>query len=300
MNLKQLRVFLGVVDAGSFSAAAEWLHLSQSVISRHVQSLEETLGCVLMDRLPRGIETTEVGAALADHARHLFALEREAEATVQDLVGLRSGTLRLGASMTIGNYLLPKMLTTYHQRYPEVNIELSIANTQSVQRDLTDRRIDMGLTEGFIDDESFAVRVFANDQLVPVTAADTTLARKGGLSLRELVRHPCVVREPGSGTRAVVEQALAERGLKLRQVMALSSAEAAKQAVIAGAGFTFASVHAVHTELATGQLVRLRPDNFCLRRPLHLLQLRHKHPTQAVTAFTAQLDRWIADVVAAL
>lgn len=290
MNLKQLRVFLGVVDAGSFSAAAEKLHLSQSVISRHVQALEDTLGSLLLDRLPRGIETTESGAVLADYARRLFTLEWEAQTAVEELRDLRTGRLRIGASMTIGNYLLPRILASYHHKYPQVHVDLSIANTQSIQHDLGERRIDIGLTEGFVDDEAFSVRIFMEDEMIPVTAGSSPLAGRKALTLAEMARHPCVMREPGSGTRAVVEEALAKHGLTIREAMSLGSAEAVKQAVMAGIGFTIASHHTVRPELASGQLARLYPADFRLQRPLHLLKLRHRRPTRAVEAFIELLD----------
>ena len=290
MNLKQLRVFLGVVESGSFSAAADKLHLSQSVISRHVQALEDTLDSMLLDRLPRGIETTEAGAVLADYARRLFTLEGEAQTAVEELRDLRAGRLRIGASMTIGNYLLPRLLAVYHHRHPQVHVELSIANTQAIQLDLSERRIDLGLTEGFVDDETFSVRIFMEDEMIPVTAGCSPLASRQALTLAEMAEHPCVMREPGSGTRAVVEEALTRHGVRIREAMSLGSAEAVKQAVMAGTGFTIASHHTVKPELASGQLVRLHPADFRLQRPLHLLKLRHRRPTRAVEAFIRLLD----------
>lgn len=290
MNFRQLRVFLAVTQAGSISAAAEQLHLSQSVISRHIGALEDILGSPLLDRLPRGVEATEAGRVLADYARRLFALEDEALAALEELRDLRSGRLRIGASTTIGNYLLPRTLAVYHQRYPQVDIELMIANTQSIQRDLNERRIDIGLTEGFVDDGAFAVRVFRNDHLVPVTAPNTPLATIEKLTLAKLARHPYVMREAGSGTRAVVVQALADHDLEPLQAMALGSTEAVKQAVIAGVGYTILSLQTVQNELESGQLVQLRPKDFLLYRPLHLLQLRHQRSSRAVNAFTRLLD----------
>lgn len=290
MNFRQLRVFLAVSNLGSFSAAAEQLYLSQSVVSRHVAALEDALGSALLDRLPRGVETTEAGKVLADYARRLFALEDDACTALEELRDLRSGRLRIGASMTIGNYLLPKTLAAYHERYPYVDIELSIANTDAIQHDLHERHIDVGLTEGFVDDDAFNVRAFMDDELIAVASPQSELAGASRLKLADLQRYPCVTREAGSGTRAVLEQALAGHDLKLHYAMSLGGTEAVKQAVIAGAGFTFASLYTVQNELRAGQLALLRLDDFRLRRPLHLLQLRHKRPTRAVNALTDLLD----------
>jgi DNA-binding transcriptional LysR family regulator len=286
VNFKQLRVFLAVADQGSFSAASEALYLSQSVVSRHVAALEGRLDTALLDRGSRGVEMTEAGRLLASYARQLFALEDEARAMLEDLRELRSGRLRIGASMTIGNYLLPDILTEYHARYPQVEIELEIANTEAIQKDLHERTINVGFTEGFVEDEAFAVQAFANDELVPVTAPGTALAGIDRPALADLAAHPCITREPGSGTRAVLERRFAEYGVTLNYAMALGSTEAVKQAVLAGAGFTIASIHAVADELHAGRLVRLRPAGLAIRRPLHLLQLKHTHPTRAVSALT--------------
>lgn len=295
INFRQLRVFHAVAELGSFSAAAKSLYLSQSVISRHVAALEEGLDSLLLERGSRGVETTEAGEMLADYARRIFALEDEAGAALDELRDLRSGRLRIGASMTIGNYLLPKILAAYHERHPYVAIALTIANTETIQHDLRERTIDVGLTEGFVDGESFAVRVFTNDELVPVVAPNSPLGKNKALTLAGLADEPCIMRDTGSGTRAVLEQGLANHGVQLHHAMSLGSAEAVKQAVIAGAGFAIVSIHTVANELNSGQLVRLQLEDFTLRRPLHLLQLKHKHPTRAVGAFIELMDERVTD-----
>ena len=290
MNHRQLRVFSAVARLGSFSAAAQALYLSQSVVSRHVGALEQQLDRVLLDRGARGAEPTEAGRVLADYAERLFELEKEARVALDDLRDLRSGRLRIGASTTIGDYVLPPMLAAYHRDYPRVDIELAIANTQIIQQDLAARRIDIGLTEGFADRARFSVRAFMNDHLIAVAAPTHALAAGRALTLAELTATPCVMREAGSGTRAVVENALAAHGLELKPAMALGSTEAVKQAVIAGAGFTIASEHTVCNELADRRLTALDVEAFTLCRPLHLLQNQNRHATQAVAAFIARLE----------
>lgn len=289
INHKQLSVFQAVAEAGSISGAAQQIYLSQSVVSRHVQSLEEALGVVLVNRLPRGTELTEAGVILANYAKRLFALEAEARYVMEDLRDLRSGQLHIGASMTIGNYLLPPILTTFHERHPGVRIQLEIANSETVQHQLLERRLDIGFTEGFVDHEELDVDVFLRDELIAVVAPEHSLARSKRLGMAELARHPCIMREPGSGTRAVVERALSDQALQLQEAVTLGSAEAVKQAVMAGYGFTITSLHTVRTELSSGQLVRIPLEGFALRRPLHLLQIRHRRPSQSVLALLRML-----------
>ncbi len=294
LNLRQLRVFRAVAECGSISGAAEQVHISQSVVSRHVQSLESSLGVALLDRLPRGVELTEAGAILADYARRLFALEAEARFVLEDLRNVRAGRLHIGASMTIGNYLLPPVLAAYHERHPGVEVHLDVANTETIQHQLLDRKLDIGFTEGFVDDEELAVDVFLHDELIVVASAMHALARMGQVSMQELGDHPCIMREPGSGTRAVLERALSERSLSLSTTLAFSSAEAVKQAVMAGYGFAITSRHTVRTELANGELVQVPVRDFVLRRPLHRLQIRHKRPSQSVLALLALMRERLA------
>lgn len=289
INFRQLSVFRAVANAGSISGAAEQIYLSQSVVSRHIQSLEEAIGVALIDRLPRGVELTEAGVILANYAKRLFALEAEARFVMEELRDLRLGQLHIGASMTIGNYLLPAILTTFRERHPSVRVQLDIANTETIQHQLLERRLDIGFTEGFVDHEELDVKVFLHDELVAVVAAEHALAAVERLSASELARYPCVMREPGSGTRAVVERALSEQGLQLTEALALGSAEAVKQAVMAGYGFTITSLHTVKAELASGQLVRIPVEGFSLKRPLHILQVRRRRPSQSALALLQML-----------
>jgi len=291
MNFRQLQVFLAINETGSFSAAAKRLHLSQSAISRHAAMLEDLVGCPLLIRSARGAEATEAGAMLADYARRLFDIKDEARTALDALQNSQSGRLRIGASLTIGNYLLPQLLTTFHHCYPEVEIELSVANTATTQQELADHRIDLALTEGFVDNDIFQASAFSDDRLVAVAAPDAPMTRVRHLTLTQLVTYPCVMREPGSGTRAVVEKALADRGLALQQAMSMGSTEAVKRAVIASAGFTITSLRTVETELEAGTLVRLKPNHFYLERPLHLLERKNSEPSPTLARFMTLLNQ---------
>lgn len=290
MNSRQLQIFLAVYDGGSFSAAARQLYLSQSVVSRHIAALEDMVGNTLLVRGARGVTPTPAGDLLAGYARRLSAVTSEAKAALSGLKEDGTEPLRIGASLTIGNYLLPRLLTTFHQRYPDIEIELSVANTETTQQQLSSDDLDVALTEGFVDTDVFNADSFTDDQLVVVAAPDADIAQLQHPTLTQLMTYPCVVREAGSGTRAVVEKALAKRGFTLKHSVSMGSTEAVKGAVIAGAGFTITSLRTVEDELAAGSLVRLRPNHFFLHRPLHLVQ-RKDHPASAAVAnFIALLN----------
>ena len=287
MNLHHLAIFHAVAETGSIRAAAARLHISQPAVSRQVRELEQTLGADLFDRLPRGMRPTRAGDRLAGYARRIFALERQAAAAMAELLDLHAGDLAIGASTTIGNYLLPAVLAEYGRRHPGVRVTLEVGN---IQRQLFEDRLDVGLTEGLVGADELEATVFMSDQLVVVAAPGFAPARGRPHRIRELGELPWVTRERGSGTRAVLEQALAAHSLAPREAMALASTEAIKRAVAAGAGIAVVSALTVQHELASGELVELPVDDFPPRRPLHLLQRRHRRPSRAVAAFLDLLD----------
>lgn len=289
MNLHHLQVFYAVTQSGSISKASERLYISQPAVSRQVKALEEALGMHLLDRLPRGVRLTGAGQLLAEYASRLFALEARAESELNRMRSLEAGRLSLGASTTIGNYLLPPVLARFRERHPGVEIWMEIGNTVHIQRHLLADRIDLGFTEGFVEDEELEAEVFMHDDLVVIAPADHPLAGRGPLPLAELCHQPCVMREPGSGTRAVLERTLGQRGVKSKPHMTLGSPEAVKRAVQAGAGLAVASYFTVSAELATGALVRIPVADAVFQRPLHRVQHRHRRMGPAVSAFMTLL-----------
>lgn len=287
MNMHHLHVFHAVAQSGRISEAAKQLHIAQPAVSRHIRELEERLDVVLFDRLPRGVRLTQAGRLLAQHARRVFAIADQAEQAMRDLKNVTRGRLAIGASTTIGNYLLPPVLARFRQSYPGVDIALEISNTDIIQQNLLDANIDLGLTEGFVNSPDLEASVFHMDELILIGPPVAGYA-DASLSAAELSRLPCIVREPGSGTRAVVESALAERGLTLRTSMSLGGSEAIKRAVAAGAGYALMSRLAVEKELANAELQEIIVRDLSLQRPLHLIRQRKRQPARAVEAFLAE------------
>jgi DNA-binding transcriptional LysR family regulator len=295
MNLHQLRAFAVVAEEGSMTAAARRLRATQPAISKQLSELEDVLGITLFDRLPRGVRLTEAGAVLHRHAARIFAAEAAAERELSELRGLSRGTLSIGASTTIGNYVIPSLLGTFNQAHPHVRLALEIGNTAAIQSMVVDDRVDFGLTEGFVASEQLVVEVFFEDEMVAIVSPDHPLSRRGAsLSLADLSRRAFICREHGSGTRDVIEAALAERGITLEPVMALGSTEAVKKAVAAGVGIAIVSRLAVELELSAGRVAVLPVSDLEIRRSLHLVQLRGKRPSPATAAFLALMKQTLA------
>jgi DNA-binding transcriptional LysR family regulator len=290
MNYNHLMIFLAVAEEGSVSRGADRLCISQPAVSKQIAVLEASLRAKLFDRLPKGVRLTDAGELLLGYARRLSALEREAEQAMGELQGLARGTLTVGASLTVGAYLMPELLAGYSHRHPHIALTLEIANTEVIQRMLRDGRLDLALTEGFADDPDLDAAVFAHDELAAIAPPGHPLLAEAPITAPRLLQEPLILREPGSGTRAVLERALAERGLAVHPLMSLGSTEAIKRAVAAGAGLAVLSRLALSLELETGRLALLPLSDLSLRRPLHRLTRRGAYESRAAKAFRELLS----------
>lgn len=286
MTLEQLRIFVAVAERQHVTEAARHLHLTQSAVSSAVAALEARYAVALFDRVGRGVTLTEAGRRFLVQARGLLARAAEAETVLFDLSTLKTGSLALAASQTVGNYWLPPLLARYRATNPGIALTLSLGNTETVRAAVHDGTVDLGFIEGPIDDAHLSVTVVADDEMVMV-------ARPGLVSTRlldadALAAIPWVVREHGSATRMVLEGALRHAGVSPAAttiVLDLPSNEAVRAAVEAGAGATVLSRHAVDGALRSGTL-EILPFKLPVR---HFYGLRHKqrYVSAAATAFLA-------------
>lgn len=294
LNLNHLRIFRSVVDAGSITAAARTLRISQPAVSRQLAEFEAALGVRLVDRLARGIRLTAAGELLSERAQRIFAEERAAEQELRELLGLQRGQLAVGASTTIGSYIVPQLFGDFAERHGDVALELKIGNTRAIQAEVLDGSLDIGLTEGFADAEALDVRVFLHDEMVLVAGPDTEgrpLAGRRAVGVKELARLPFIAREAGSGSRDVIEAAFAARGVVVQPCLLLGSTEAIKNAVMRGLGVAMVSRLTVTLECETGRLREVPIESLKIRRALHCLTLRGKAPSPAASGFLAAITR---------
>ncbi|MGB8355560.1 MAG: LysR family transcriptional regulator, partial [Chthoniobacteraceae bacterium] len=267
------------------SRGAEQLHLSQPAVSKQIKELEETLGVRLLERLPRGTRLTDGGRMLAQYAQRMMTLEEEAERAVEEFRGLKRGRLAVGASQTIGAYLMPEVLGEFHRRHPAVELQLEVANTEKIQRQLMEGLIEIAFTEGAMEGEHLDGEVFDRDELVVIAPRGHALLKQKQVTAREVCREPFILREEGSGTREVVVRALEKRGLTIDPVLSLASPEAIKRAVIAGVGIAIISRLAIGSELQIGSLAVVPVKDLTILRPLHLQKLRGTAQSPAAAAF---------------
>ena len=289
MNLNHLAIFHAVAQTGSMTLGAQRLDISQPAVSKQVQDLERALGTHLFDRIGRRVHLSQAGEMLADYARRLFALAIEAETAMADMRAVGRGRLAIGASTTIGAYLLPGVVAEFRRRHPGIELLVEIENTEHIHRRLVGHELDIGLTEGLVEEEELDAEVFYQDELVMIAAPGHRLARRRRVAVGEVREEPFILREPGSGTRAVEERALARLKLAVPVVMALGSTEAIKRVVAEGVGLAIVSRLAVADECTARGLTVLPVAGLPIARPLHLVRRRGRRDGPALQAFCAIL-----------
>ena len=290
MNRNHLALFHAVAQGGGITQGAALARVSQPAVSKQIAELEAALGVRLLERLPRGCRLTEAGTILADYASRWHSLEHDAARAIEEYRGLKRGRLTVGASQTIGGYLLPPVFAEFHRRFPEIELQLEIANTHHIQRALAEGAIEIGLTEGPLESEELESKVFFQDELVAIAPVGHALLKRGAVSIREICREPFLLREEGSGTRAVVERALLKKGIAIRPLLSLASPEAIKNAVAAGLGIAIVSRLIVALEVEAGCLGIIRLKDLTIHRPLRLQRIRNRGQSPAAAQFLEVLN----------
>ena len=291
MNLWHLAIFHAVADNGSISAGAVRLNISQPAVTRQLRELEARLGTTLFDRLPRGVRLTETGVLLHDYAQRIFTLEQTAESALKEMLQLRGGRLAVGASSSIGMYLLPSLVTRFHQLHPGIEFSLDVQNTKTIEQHLLEHQLALGFIEGPVESEQFEVKLLRHDEIVAVATPQHPLFKKQRVSTADLAAAPVVLRETGSGTRTIVEQSLAVHGLTLSSTLSMSSTEAIKRAVMAGAGIAWLSRLCIADELHSGKLAIIEVRGLKIMRPLFVMWLKDRRLTPAAQAFLELLGK---------
>jgi DNA-binding transcriptional LysR family regulator len=272
MTLRQLEVFLAIVRARSYRQAAEALHASQPALSQHIRELEGELGVRLFDRLTRGVILTEAGRLLEERAKRVFATLTDVRDVLGELQGLKRGSLLVGASTTPGIYVLPAIIGAFRRRHPGIDLQLRIANSRAIEDAIRAHDVDLGVVggHGLAPGEECLAAGLA-DELVLIVSPRHRWAGRREVAPAELTDEPLLVREEGSATRRVTERALDQAGIRRRVSMELGHTEAIKQAVMAGLGVAFVSVHAVRGEVADRRLAAVRLRRLRIRRHFHVI-----------------------------
>jgi len=290
MTLEQLRIFVAIAERQHVTQAARALNLAQSAASHAIAALEARYDTKLFDRVGRRIKLTEAGRVFLAEARAVLARAQAAELALDEFGGLRRGTLAVQASQTIGGYWLPRHLVAFRQAYPQIEIRLGIGNTAQVAAAVESATSELGFVEGRVASEHLASTPVARDQLVVVVGPAHPWAGRGRLKRGDLANGEWILREPGSGTRSVFEQALAQIGIapgRLRVALEMPSNEAVRAAVEAGLGAAAMSASVAAPSIEAGLLHQV--DFRLPEREFHVLRHRERHRSRAAEALLAMI-----------
>ena len=295
---RRLQVFHTVAKHLSFTKAADALFMTQPAVTFQVRQLEEQFDTRLFDRVQGRIALTPAGVVALEYAERILALSAELESRLREMSGEDTGPLLVGASKTIAEFLLPRVLAEFKALHPGIVPRLFVENSEKVQERVAERSLDVGFIEGESHLPSLAFEVCCDDELQVVCVPSHPLARKPAVAPRSLAEHAYIGREPGSGTREVIDLYLRKAGLgpdSLQVVMEASSPEALKGMVATGLGFTIMSRASVAKEMRLGELAGI-PLSPALVRHLAVVFPRERMHSRAVDAFV----RFARDRLAAL
>lgn len=292
MDIRKLEVFRKVVELKSFTKAAEAALLSQPTVSEHIRSLEEELGLKLVDRLGREASPTPVGRLLYQYAVRLTQLQQEALQAIARFNGALSGEVRIGASTIPGSYILPRLLATFCRTFPDVKPVLRISDSRAIASQVLEGTVDLGLVGAIWNERGLEWMPLFADPLVLAVRPGHPLASRSSLPVAELLNHPMVLREQGSGTRKVVARILEQQGHResdLREAATLGSNEAVREAVKAGIGLAVLSARSIAQDLRSGDLAAVPLDDAAAKRPISLIRRKNRELSPVAAAFLDHL-----------
>jgi DNA-binding transcriptional LysR family regulator len=298
---RRLQVFHAVAKHLSFTKAAEALFMTQPAVTFQIRQLEEHFNTRLFDRAHGRISLTPAGQLALDYAERILGLSSELDTRLKEMSGQVAGPLLIGASTTIAEFLLPQVLGEFKARYPAVVPRLFVANSEAVQGRVVERSLDLGFIEGESHLPSLVTDVCCDDELQVVCAPSHPLASLKHIAPKALMEHAFVSREPGSGTREVIDSYLQKAGVapdSLQVVMELGSPEALKGLVATGLGFTIMSRAIAALEVKLGRLVQV-PLSPRLTRHLSVVYPKERFHSRVVNSFVQFAKERLAALQAA-
>jgi DNA-binding transcriptional LysR family regulator len=276
----RLQVFHTVARRLNFTKAAAELYITQPAVTKHIHELEHHFNIQLFERNGTKIKLTPAGETLLQYTGQLFEVYRNLEFDMNNLAHRSKGRLRLGASTTVAQYVLPPVLAAFHKKFREVQVTLTIHNTEQIEQALQKKEIDLGIIEGRSKNTVIRYTEFIKDEIVLVSSSNNPLAKKETIRPEELKNIPLLLREPGSGTLEVIAHALKPLGIKISQLhteMQLGSTESMKGYLLHSHCMAFLSIHAILQELHNNECRIIDVKGLQIERYFYFIQL-HGQP----------------------
>lgn len=293
-TLDQLRILKAIAAEGGFTRAADSLFVSQPSVSLQIQHLEQQLNVPLFSRVGRRVQLTEAGHLLLSYGNRILSLSQEACRAIADLQNLQGGTLIVGASQTTGTYFMPHLIGLFHQKYPEVTVQLHVHSTRQTCWNVMQGQVDLAIVEGEISSEfqeHLEVIPYTQDELALVLPTSHPLAQMETVQTEDLYKLRFIALDSQSTTHKTIDQMLVRGDVdtqRLKIVMELSSIEAIKNAVQAGLGAAFVSTSAIEKELRLGTLHRVQIENVVTKRVVSVIFSPNHYRSKAAETFSRE------------
>ena len=291
MDFQQVNTFYHVARRLNFTRAAEDLNLSQPAVSRQIEALEHTLGVPLFHRSHRSISLTEAGMILFRQCEQILTLVDHTKSAIESLKNLESGSLSIGLSSTVGNYVLPSTILEFIQKYPGIQTSIEIDCTQKVLHSAEQRTTDIVVIAGPVESSVLYMEPFLQDEIVLAISNDHPLAKNGQITLNSLLEYPLLLRRDGSHSRQTMLDHFRQIRWNPSHIIELDTTEAIKQALMAGVGIAFMSKYAVRFETDCGLIQTIDQAPFNISRSFFIATHKSRTPSTAMLAFKSFIKK---------
>lgn len=283
MTLRHLRIFVAVCDYKTITKASEALYIAQPSVSLAISELEEYYGVRLFDRISRKLYLTKAGEQVLGYARHITSLFDQMEKSVKNAEA--SGAIRVGASVTIGTCLLPIFAKKFEETIAHLSLSATVENSNILEKMVLANQLDLALVEGVPCSDQLIVSPFLDDELVAVCSADNPLGQSEEVSAEELSRKPLILREVGSGTRQLFENAMMLHNLSIKPHWECISTQAIVNAVMMDIGVSVLPERLVSKEIKEGKLLKIPVKDLQLKRKFSIIYHKNKYLSTALQSF---------------
>ena len=285
MTLRHLKIFVTVCETGSTTAAGEKLHIAQPSISLAISELEDYYGIKLFDRIAKRLYITEAGKKFLQYATHIVGLFEEMERKIKNFDA--TGIIRIGASITIGNYLLPGYITRFKKIHPQMDVKVIIDNSEKIQQYILSNQIDIGLIEGIVYSPYIAEHKFRDDELVMVCGNAHPFANQKNVEISKLQNESFILRESGSAGREIFDSTMTSLGIKILPAWESTSTQAIIRAVQANLGISVLPYLLVKDSLNRKEISQFHIDGIRFQRSFSVIYHQNKFLTESAKDFIA-------------
>ena len=279
MTLRHLKIFVTVCETGSATAAGEKLFLAQPAVSLAISELENYYGIKLFDRIAKRLYITEAGKYFLQYATHIVGSFEEMEKQVKNYDNI--GIIRVGTSITIGNYLLPQYVTAFKKIHPQMQVKAIIDNSDKIQQYVYENKVDLGFIEGIIHNHYLIAQTFQDDELIMICSNDHRFANKSDIDISELQDQPLLLREVGSAGRELFDSVLTAHGMEVAPIWESISTQAILKAVQANLGISVLPYLLVKDSLDRKEISKFQLKDISFKRHFSIIYHKNKFMTQS-------------------